>query len=164
MAKNDHGTQMQQMLRQYLEVNSYTVWRLHDQQSGYAGSCNPGDFIVVKTGTTYLIEVKCTKNQSLSFSALTPYQRQCQLSTLSERDKRNNVVGVVVLGFCNRGVKWIPAEQFFWWEKHVKKSMRWEDPDTDAYNIPCPAPKYFEFPKTIPTVVNPVTIIPNNPN
>jgi len=156
--KQDHGTEMQRLLRQYLEHSGHTVWRLHDQQSGYSGSVNPADFLTAFCGETYLVEVKCTKNSSLSFSALTQHQRESQRDTLSEKSKRNHVNGVVVFGYCNRGVKWIPAEDLFRIEREERKSLRWED--HPEFNIDCPAPRYTDTPKIVAKEISPVNIIP----
>jgi hypothetical protein len=161
MARHEHGVQMQNNLREYLEYKGYTVFRFHDQQSGYSGSVNDGDFLAILQGVVYLIEVKCTTKPTLSFSALTQHQRNCQLATLGDRSKKNQVHGVVVFGYTDRGSKWIPAKEFFRIEREEKKSLRWED--HPEFNFECPAPKNNNaISKAIPSVIKPVQIKPQN--
>jgi len=158
--KQDHGTQMQNYLKKYLEKKGYTVFRFHDQQSGYAGSVNDGDFLAVIKGEVYLIEVKCTTKDRLDFSALTQHQRNCQLDTLTPKSSENNVFGVVVFGYTDRGVKWIPAEELFRIEREEKKSLRWED--HPEFNIKCRTPKNNAISKAVQSEIKPVCIKPQN--
>lgn len=113
------------------------IYRLPDQQSGYAGggSQNPCDFFCYPSTCVLMVECKAHKGASIPFSAIPQYDRMLDYKGL---DKTH--VGVVVWFYEKDLVIWVSIEEM---EKMVidgEKSIGLRMTDTKkpykkAYNI-----------------------------
>jgi hypothetical protein len=84
------------------------VYRLPDQQSGYAGggSQNPCDFICYPGPLVLMVECKAHKGASIPFSAIPQYERM-----LDYKGLYNTYPGVVVWFYEKDLVVWVSIEE-----------------------------------------------------
>lgn len=75
MSKVNRGKDFENQIRQSFEkIPDTNVTRLIDPQNGYAGVCNPCDFIVYHYPNQYFIECKSCYGNTLSFSNISKGQ------------------------------------------------------------------------------------------
>lgn len=87
--------------------NSF-IYRLPDQQSGYAGvgGSNPCDFICFTGNELLMIECKAHSGQSISFSTIRQYDKMLDYKCL------NKVFPGVVVWFYDKDIViWVPIEE-----------------------------------------------------
>lgn len=84
------------------------IYRLPDQQSGYAGggSSNPCDFLGFTGSDLLMIECKAHAGQSISFSAIRQYSKMLEYKGL-----RNVYPGVIIWFYEKDTIIWVPIEE-----------------------------------------------------
>ena len=84
------------------------IYRLPDQQSGYAGggSSNPCDFFCFTGNELFMVECKAHKSGSIPFSAIRQYEKM-----LDYKGLKNIFTGVVVWFYEKDTVIWVSIEE-----------------------------------------------------
>lgn len=83
------------------------IYRLPDQQSGYAGgSANPCDFLCFTGNEVLMVECKAHKGSSIPFSAIRQYEKM-----LSYKGLEKTYPGVVVWFYEKDIVIWVSIEE-----------------------------------------------------
>lgn len=132
MAVN-RGKDFEQVVRDSFEaVPDTTVYRLHDDMSGFKGVKNPCDFLIYHRPILYAIECKATNKQSLPFTNITEYQ-------WSELLKMGDVDGVIAGVMCwyvnyDRTV-FLPIEFLEMLKQNGAKSIRYDADDSHIIDI-----------------------------
>lgn len=84
------------------------IYRLPDQQSGYAGggSSNPCDYFCFTGDELLMVECKCHAGQSIPFTAIRQYEKM-----LGYKGLKNTFPGVVVWFYEKDIVIWVSIEE-----------------------------------------------------
>lgn len=98
MYKINRGKDFEAKIKEAFEkVPNCSIDRIHDQVSGYAGSCNIADFIIYKKPRMLYLECKCCYGNTLPFSNIT----NNQWKGLLEKSEINGVIAGVVIWFID---------------------------------------------------------------
>lgn len=84
------------------------IYRLPDQQSGYAGSggSNPCDFLCYPGNCTLMVECKATSGASINFSDIRQYEKQKDYKGLYKTH-----IGVLVWFYEKDTIIWVSIEE-----------------------------------------------------
>lgn len=113
------------------------IYRLPDQQSGYAGggSSNPCDFFCFTGNELLMVECKAHKSGSIPFSAIRQYEKM-----LDYKGLKNIFTGVVIWFYEKDIVIWVSIEEMEKMVNDGEKSIGLrmtdkEKPYKKSYNI-----------------------------
>jgi penicillin-binding protein-related factor A (putative recombinase) len=108
-----------------LQVPDASVTRLHDQTTGFSGSCNPCDFIFYKYPYQYCIECKTVNTDRFPLHNLSDNQYK----GLMEYSKVKGIIAGVIIWFVQRDItRFYPIEIFEYLKlTGVKKSIRYDE-------------------------------------
>lgn len=155
MAVN-RGKQFENVIREsFLAVTNTSVYRLHDDMSGFYGASNVSDFIIYHYPYQYFIECKAVHGNTLSINSNDPKRKYGNISNtqwegMLELSKVNGVKAGVICWFVDHDITvFIPIQALQEWREQGHKSVRFDDglnTDLECYSIACEKKRvFFEY-------------------